>query len=963
MPLSPALYQSSQIPFVHVEGIRLIENVNRELAVEVQISNEVKEILTDDPLSFGNFIYLSSDQNTILDLAENPSALKALILNSQSDHSRLHNYQLSLTRDDFSFKGHLAVAGATPNTPQNGENIYGHTTQKSFVLNKVKGGNIMTGLIADAHIERIWADIAYGWAAIGRLQQGERATIRGDGSVEFQREIDIASQSTAAISKRVTDLYLLAASYRLHKRKCFLGNVTKEVVIRHSVSPPTTKLWSISQNIGAYGPVGSTWPGDIHQVAGQNNQPQAMVGTLHTTAPHPNVTSLSLPNIKIKDMRFLATARNLKFDYASPTEVERPYFSPITLSRDDSGQIHGAFAFDLQSYAKQNAKFGLLIKNTPALLSCVGIPDIRIMRRVIKRDAAGNKLTPGADTNNEIPGQNGWKPISAELGAGNLKMMDLPRVDEQGSTNIIFVDKGAGEHKTGTVEYKAEVMVDDKTHDVITLLRDQLQNLITQNTNSAAPGQAPQNFGHLILGYLKTINFIFGTTPFNIYSLEAWKKNLEALTSEHNSSEYDRVLVVSLIQNFIDQISKQLATPQSISAGSFQVYSHITSPKPPGVLVAEHEFRNRYKISNGRGVGMDYSYGFLANRFGTIPTFSYGEYQQRVNNELAKYELANTSAEGINPYGYFSPNSFFFGPDGAMIKRIPTVDFKLDPTNFTPLFRNNALQTYQYSEGSQKSVATNMAEIFSAGGANVIHLKESLREVLFPEDDPVAPPVPPQLYMAMMSPFNFDNSSGPNLLSGSTQSIQIGIQQLPGDAVYGAPASQWLLNSQIASFHPPSLIRNPGSIAGSVALVKYLQDETSISDSNALSNIVNFESLTRVEYLEAYDATLGASAPVWKILDANAFQTAQANSDALLCRLVSINGVVDADVDLGLQPLNTLFVLGSAKVVSRVTNYVSALTQIVSYIQTASPGANGSILSSQIPYSKNIPTRPPTGGP
>ena len=662
-------------------------------------------------------------------------------------------------------------------------------------------------------------------------------------------------------------------------------------------------------------------------------------------------------------MRFLSSAANLKFDYASSDQVELPYFSPLTLSRDDSGRIHGAFAFDLQSYVKQNSKFGLLIKNQPARLSCVGIPNIRILRRVIKRNLGGNKLTPGADFNIEIPGDD-WKPINTELlGSANLRMINLPRIDEQGSTNIIFVDHGAATFKTGTVEYKVEVMVDDRTRDVITLLRDQLQNLLTQNTNNAAPGAAPENFGNVIVGYLKTINFIFGTTAFSRYSLEAWKKNLEALTSAHNSSESDRLLVVSVIQNFIDQISKQLVTPQSISDGSFQVYSQITNPPPPGVLVAEHEFRNRYKISSARGIGMDYTHGFLSNRSSTIPTFSYAEYQQRVNSDLAKYALTNPTAEGINPYGYLSPNSFSFGVEGDKTLRTPTVDFKLDPSNFTPLFRNNALETYQYSEESQKSTVANMQEIFNIAGANVVHLKESLREVLFPADDPVAPPVQPQLYMAITSDFNFDNSATTAILSGSSQNIQIGTQMSPATTVYGSAAVQWLLNSQIAGFNPPSLIRNPESIEGSMALAKYLQDETSISESNSLSNIVNFESLVRVQYLEAYDATLGAAAPIWKILDANAFQNAQAKSDALLCRLVSINGVVDTDVDLGLQPLNTLFVLGNAPVISRVPSFSQALTQITSYIQTASPGPNGSVTSSQIPYSKNIPTRPADGGP
>ena len=95
MPLSPVLYNSA-IPFVHLEEARLIENVDNEMVVRVQLSNETtEEQLLAGPREFGNFVYLATDRDEIMNLAENPSRLKTMILSSTSDPSILDNSYLS----------------------------------------------------------------------------------------------------------------------------------------------------------------------------------------------------------------------------------------------------------------------------------------------------------------------------------------------------------------------------------------------------------------------------------------------------------------------------------------------------------------------------------------------------------------------------------------------------------------------------------------------------------------------------------------------------------------------------------------------------------------------------------------------------------------------------------------------------------------------------------------------------
>jgi hypothetical protein len=170
-----------------------------------------------------------------------------------------------------------------------------------------------------------------------------------------------------------------------------------------------------------------------------------------------------------------------------------------------------------------------------------------------------------------------------------------------------------------------------------------------------------------------------------------------------------------------------------------------------------------------------------------------------------------------------------------------------------------------------------------------------------------------------------------------------------------APAAQWILNQQLANFSVPTTVNNPSNIPNSLALAKFNEENDIIENSNTLSNMVNFEELVRVEYLESYDPNFGAAKPVWKILDTATFENAQANSDSLLCRLVSLSSVIDVDTDLGLPPLNTLFLLGSANISNPPLNSVAVINEIQSYISSLNASSNmGSLTNPEIYYSQNI---------
>ena len=948
MLMSPLPYQS-QIPFIRLESVQISDNVDNELTVQVQISNETKEIIGDEAREFGNFIYLSTDKNAIMNLAVSGSLQKALIMGAQPDTAEMKKYRLSLTKKDMNWKGRMADRPpgiSTPAITLTNSKIYNHITQKTFVLNRVAGGNIMTGLIADAHIDRVMVEATAGPVNLAPLPPVQTLGI------------DVADFADRRRNTQIKDLYLFAVSYRTYKNNCFIGNVIKETLLVNGVSPPQAKLWKIETDVGPYGAIGSVWPGDIHYAPVTNLAPYAMVGTVHSSTPHPKIGFDAVPNSKVKDLRFLTTARTLKFEYAEPSQSDASSFSRLTLSRDGLGRIHGTFGFDLKQYAKNNTKYGSLIKNDPALLSCVKIEDIQISRRVIKRDDDGNELTPAPAGNLTIPGESGWTPISADSvdGAQPIRILNLSSNQLTDVKNIIFVDKGAALYVSSTVEYKVEVTVLDKTADALKALQGMLQTAISRDFSGKdrlpveAENPVKLDLSNIISQYLIAVNFLFGTDPFKRFGMDLWSKNLLALAvPKPPGISQEQVMIVDLVRDFAAQISQQLTTGQAASDTTFQVFSSIAHPKPPSVLTVEHEFRDRYTIDRPAGVGVEYTYGMVNSVSSTTPNIGFETFSDRTKNEQAKYGFDNASGE-INTYGYLSPWALLLGIINGQENLRRTESFVLDPARFTLLFINNALHTYQYNPNTAQTVEGDILEILSAAGAYIKHLDTDLRQILFPTADRVTTLIDPSDYMGTENLFNIDDESEGTGLAGSSEAIFIEAT-LPGNIPAASPAAQWLLNGVIVADNLPTIIRNPDAIAGSLALAKYTQEPSIIDNSNSLSNMINFESLVKVEYLKSYNTSQGAPQAIWETLNLSAFGTALDQGNSLLCRLVSISGVIDVDVDLGLSAMNTLFILGNPQFQTSAIRYGAIIRETGVYISTLSsnPYAQAGEYASNIP--------------
>jgi len=458
------------------------------------------------------------------------------------------------------------------------------------------------------------------------------------------------------------------------------------------------------------------------------------------------------------------------------------------------------------------------------------------------------------------------------------------------------------------------------------------------------------DLSNIISQYLIAVNFLFGTDPFKRFGMDLWSKNLLALAvPKPPGISQEQVMIVDLVRDFAAQISQQLTTGQAASDTTFQVFSSIAHPKPPSVLTVEHEFRDRYTIDRPAGVGVEYTYGMVNSVSSTTPNIGFETFSDRTKNEQAKYGFDNASGE-INTYGYLSPWALLLGIINGQENLRRTESFVLDPARFTLLFINNALHTYQYNPNTAQTVEGDILEILSAAGAYIKHLDTDLRQILFPTADRVTTLIDPSDYMGTENLFNIDDESEGTGLAGSSEAIFIEAT-LPGNIPAASPAAQWLLNGVIVADNLPTIIRNPDAIAGSLALAKYTQEPSIIDNSNSLSNMINFESLVKVEYLKSYNTSQGAPQAIWETLNLSAFGTALDQGNSLLCRLVSISGVIDVDVDLGLSAMNTLFILGNPQFQTSAIRYGAIIRETGVYISTLSsnPYAQAGEYASNIP--------------
>ena len=135
---------------------------------------------------------------------------------------------------------------------------------------------------------------------------------------------------------------------------------------------------------------------------------------------------------------------------------------------------------------------------------------------------------------------------------------------------------------------------------------------------------------------------------------------------------------------------------------------------------------------------------------------------------------------------------------------------------------------------------------------------------------------------------------------------------------------------------------------------KLNEDSSIMYRSSEASNAINFNSVARVHYLDSYDSKKGVAQQNWKLLTEQKYNDAQQKSQALVCKLVKVTDATGTGDLLKMEPMSSLFVLGSPKPRTRLTPIRTNELVRSTKLNIKDSSASNDLNNVNILYSKNF---------
>ena len=742
-------------------------------------------------------------------------------------------------------------------------------------------------------------------------------------------------------------LYVLVASYRIYKNKIEVNNVVKDTILLNGRVPPTANLYRLTETMSGFGPAGSVWPGAVHEM-GDN----VMAGLTHTIAKHPEVEPFSVLSIKNVDARVLQASMRLKIDMKPSFSAPRPstYISEPTLSRNGEGLIHGFFSFDLYKYSHNETELGRAFKSGESLQASSRVKDIIIYSKLAGAGIKGNSLTPG----NQGEGHCGTGKVDKYKRVASLgNNLDVISTNNDGKIlNVAFMDRSAVNYSEGHMQYKVEVLLVDDTREALVSIIRNLSSALSK-FEGLPPKILPRLPWPLLIDqYIAALIFMYGDEEIEGYDIEYWKKNLLSLTSKFNqdTSINGYGLFLQSVRIFIAKLMRLTSPKYSSKTNSAAAKSRLGSSKRGPFLRIEKEFKEKFEIQGNRNVGLNYLEASLSNVYGVMPVISYEDMASRVQGEEEKFSVSNPKGSAVNSYGFLTPAAVNLESSG---KGVSTTGIQASTDSLTPLLRNKSVNTTKVP-ALQKSVSaeSNKISVLNVAGISAAPFKSNLKKLVSRKGLARAKETDSRYFLSQGSAFTVGNTSA-TAASGSTQSIIKKSFTVANSALVNT-----IVNKQVAGFKKKIAVTNASNIEGSLALMKVSEDKEINTEINSVSNIINFGSLVRVEFLDGFVERFGVRSPIWSPLTVKRHEAAEEEEEALVCRLVTLTNTINVGQGLGVKPLSTLFIIGGlGQSYMEQSNYKEQLVKNNTVVRGLVP-MNPIMRTSVALYARNSPLYP-----
>ena len=775
-------------------------------------------------------------------------------------------------------------------------------------------------------------------------KQNVRSLALGKGDFEFKAALDRErgtnifnnTYSITRVVPKTDQLYVAVVSYIEHKERLLLGNITKEIILSKNQTPTNSYVYRLEETVSGYGKAGAIWPGAVHRHEGV-----FMAGNTHTATKHPEVSQEVVIATKIKDLRVLREAEGFSV-IAGPNTSNTSYLSPITLSRNVSGDVHGLFSLSHIDFARENSQFGSLIKNPAALLSATPLEDVVVYQKVVKEDAAGNALTPGRPSRCAITEVSTFKQVASLNNGVQL----VNGFNSNQVLNFSFIDATAQEYQSNMLEYKVEIVLKDETQDAMRLTTQSLATALKVQ-ESAQDSISPQQLKSLVDTYLSAVGYLLGPAAFRTRSAPSYQQNLLALI---NAGTEMRGQVIELIRDFSVGVTEATQPNKNITYGGSDYNSFIYRSKRDNTVRLTHTFQDKFRILYRKGIGLEYVDSTILNAGTPVPGISHPSLESRVTVEGEKYALNNPNAGAINKYGYLTPVATRLRDNPIVV---PSTSLANSTKNFTGIIRSTIDTNPALSLEPAKSVSANMVETLSQAGIGVKTNNISIVEIANASENQGGQTTDSTSYLPSGSGFATVDTPQDFIVSGS--SAGIAVSNVIPERLESSPLVNTMVNQTVTNFSIVSSITNQANIAGSIPLQKATEDADALLQADSMTNLLNFGSIVQVQYLTNYSQVSGIRQQNWELLTPEIYERTRTAGISLWCRLVLVSETLDAPNLVNLEPLASLFVLGPAPQMRPQLDYQERYEQIRNNLQQTNSQALTSMDSSDTLYAANIP--------
>ena len=741
-----------------------------------------------------------------------------------------------------------------------------------------------------------------------------------------------------------------------------LGDPCTEIILSKGKSPLTTTIFTLAESSPQFGAAGEVYGGPVHF----NRKKGYVASTKNSPSSQPTLTAIPVSNQKVQDLRFVGSARKLRFS-SSPKSADirspriqkqirtinkitsRPsILSGCVYSRSASG-LKIFFSLDYARLVRENTKLGFFIQNPVSLQSCLRIEDVRIYREALNPGArkptllTGGKM-PIAGSSLKLP--NTSPKLIASITHGSLKQINFEYLEDNIKA-FVGLDRTIIHEDAGTWQYRVEIDIIDETVSAVARLAKLLDRRLSQYNQflAAADSMGEKGFNikarikrdrtrtqavhkqwkRLINSYVAAVEFIFGASAFAEYSSLEWRKNLIAMANPANGDINAMRSLSNMVREFNTNLKRTyLPTTTAASAGSFNVRSKLSSQSSTKRKnVIRYEFPQVFEQGNLRFTqGIDYLDAQKTNNDGNLTMMTYADYKSRIDQEMNKYKVPRPNDPGVNKFGFMSPKRIML--EGSVVETEKLSIPQSDGNGILEAAQNpgfKGIATDIPPNKSKKVYNQQVTNIMGFAGISAIPNSTPLKKLIVSMASLEEETRFSGDYLSGSNSFVKENLIGNARVSGSLETgLAAAAKKQKMSAFNTSGLAAAIIEGASVDFVKKSKIPPSVSLgdptAGSLAAECLASTPANFEFNSNFGNAINFGSLVEVQYFDGFvksEEVLNMAAPHWRRLTEERFKTFQRRGSAVLCRILPLTNNLKIENKYKVDNYDSLFMLHSPK--------------------------------------------------